>query len=100
MCISISIWHSGSGGSAIIGWTATNGITTYSGDHAWGSGGHPLWTNAEYLAIVTPIILGTSYFNKPASELCGAPPVPVTDNNIIILVIGLAIAYYYFMRDK
>lgn len=76
MCISISIRHFTSNGYPIIGFTATDGSRTLTGDRAFGWGGNGTPTDEEYKLIVTPYIL--SWFNKPETELCDyvAPCIP------------------------
>lgn len=72
MCISITISHWTRRGSAIIGFSATDGSRTVTGDQAWGWGGYGTPTDEEYKKDVTPYILG--WFGKPESELCGYIP--------------------------
>lgn len=105
-CISISIGHKTSGGSQIIYYNATDGIRNLYGDQAFGWGGMGTPTDEEYKLSVTPYIL--SWFNKPETELCSyVPPVPPpvppiipgTDNNVMVMIIGFIIVYY-FLQGK
>ncbi len=99
-CISVSIARSGSGGSEIIYFNATDGTRNLYGDRAWGWGGNPQYTDAEYLAVVKPYIL--DWFGNGAilcSDVPPPPPPPPPPGGqdttlIILLLVGIAIAYF------
>jgi hypothetical protein len=80
MCISITVGHSGSGSSAIISYSATDGTRTLYGDQAFGWGGKGTPTDAE-LCVDT------------------IPPQPINSNIIIIIVVGILI-YLLYLRGK
>lgn len=72
MCISIIISHWTIGRDAIIGFLASDGSRTVTGDQAWGWGGYPAVSDEEYKLSVTPYILG--WFVATEVDLCGYVP--------------------------
>jgi len=96
-CITITIWHTGSGNDAVIGFTATDGDRTLTGDRAFGWGGYGTPTDTEYKKIVTPYIL--EWFG--VTELCPIPP-PGNGQPIspIIPIIVLAAVAYFIIKGR
>jgi len=76
MCINITIWHTGSGNTSVIGFTSSVFNGNYaSGSQAFGWGGYGTPTDEEYkesVAIPNTML----YFNVPKTEICGYECIP------------------------
>jgi len=111
VCVTITIWHTGSGTNAVIGFQSSSLDGLYaSSSQAWGWGGMGTPTDAEYLQTVaipkTIAYLGTkwqSLYGTPmtVNNICGqGTPPPTPGGSGMILLIGLAAAAILFFGGK
>ena len=109
-CITVTVYHSGSGGSAIIGYKSSSLDGQFAeGNQAFGWGGMGTPTDAEYLSTVaipgTIQYLGAKWLSlygvpMTTNDICGqgVPPGSTGDNKIIVLVAILIALYLIWKR--
>lgn len=69
-CVTITIWHKGTGRNAVIGFRSTVRGSRYAeGSQSWGWGGNPAMSDADYMKNIA-IPQTMSYLNIKREEIC------------------------------